>query len=138
MTKQHHPLQLVIEAAWDAGHTPRILVLGDRARGALPPDVIAAAKSGQIVLDLIPTDPLHPTFTAEHATFDLSFGGRVSRCALPWGSILAAFDRATGEGFVRLMQPPESGLNTDRPKPAVPEKKAAWTPRIVRGGKDPS
>ena len=80
-TKQHHPLQLVIEAAWDAGHTPRILVLGDRARGALPPDVIAAAESGQIVLDLIPTDPLvcrlKARFHMEHTDFqrDATHGG---------------------------------------------------------------
>ena len=101
--RPHHPFQLAIEQAWDAGHTPRLLVLGDRPGVKLPHDVIERYDGAPVPLDFKPEDPLNPTFNAEGCALDLAFHGTVMRCVIPWNTIIAVTNLMTGHGFVRLV-----------------------------------
>ncbi len=97
------PIQLVIENAWDAGHTPRVLVKGDAPGLVFPSDVLARFNGAPIPLDLDPSYPLNPVFEPTGMQLDLAFSGTQFRVTLPWPAVFAVTDLTTGNGFVRVV-----------------------------------
>lgn len=134
--RPHHPFQLAIEQAWDEGHTPRLLVLGERVpKGGLPAALVAAHDGRPIVLDLDPSYPMRPAFYATRAELVLSFAGFATACSIPWDAIMAVVDTATGAGFVRTVSKERHVVATPAPPAPTPREARPWAPRVLRGGK---
>ncbi len=102
-----HPVQSVVESLYEAGRCPRLHVnaLWD---GVVCPDFIREQWRERLIIDLDANYPLDLSFGDEGIEADLSFGGFVTRCAFPWGSIYVVADRATGHGFVLQQNVPAS------------------------------
>jgi stringent starvation protein B len=102
-----HPVQSVVESLYEAGRCPRLHVnaLWD---GVVCPDFIREQWRERLIIDLDANYPLDLRFDDEGIAADLSFGGFITRCAFPWGSIYVVADRATGHGFVLQQNVPAS------------------------------
>lgn len=102
-----HPVQSVVESLYEAGRCPRLHVnaLWD---GVVCPDFIREQWRERLIIDLDANYPLDLSFDDQGIEADLSFGGFVTRCSFPWGSIYVVADRATGHGFVLQQNVPAS------------------------------
>lgn len=102
-----HPVQSVIESLYAAGRCPRLHV-NAMHDGVVCPDFIRDQWRERLIIDLDPSYPLDLTFTDDALSADLSFGGYVTRCTFPYGSVYVVADRSTGRGIVLDQHMPES------------------------------
>lgn len=102
-----HPVQSVVESLYANGRCPRLHVnaLGD---GVVCPEFIREQWQERLIIDLDSSYPLDLQFEDAGISANLSFGGYVTRCTFPWGSIYVVADRATGRGIVLDQNMPDS------------------------------
>ncbi len=113
-----HPVQSVIESLYAAGRCPRLHV-NAMHDGVVCPDFIRDQWRERLIIDLDPSYPLDLTFTDDAVSADLSFGGFVTRCTFPYGSVYVVADRSTGRGIVLDQHMPESVKRSRRYGPAA-------------------
>lgn len=93
------PIQSAIESLQAKGLCPRLHVDVTHEDAVLP-DFVRDKWKERLVIDLDPGYPLDLAFTEVGVEADLSFGGYVTRCTLPWAAIYVVADRGTGRGQV--------------------------------------
>lgn len=76
--------------------------------GVVCPDFIRDQWRERLIIDLDPSYPLDLAFLEEALSADLSFGGYVTRCTFPYGSVYVVADRSTGRGIVLDQNMPDS------------------------------
>ena len=94
-----HPVQTVLESLYAAQRCPRLHVDATKG-GVVCPDFVRDQWRERLVIDLDASYPLELEMDADGLSANLSFGGYVSRCSFPWGSIYVVTDRDTGRGIV--------------------------------------
>lgn len=102
-----HPVQSVIESLYAAGRCPRLHVNAS-FEGVVCPEFIREQWQERLIIDLDPSYPLDLRFETNGLAADLSFGGYVTRCTFPYGSVYVVADRSTGRGIVLDQNMPES------------------------------
>ena len=100
----------MVESLHADGACPRIHV-DLTCEGIVCPDFVCEQWKEELVIDLDPSYPLNLAFTEEGIEADLSFGGFVTRCTVPFHSIYMVADRDTGRGFVIDENMPDSVAN---------------------------
>lgn len=98
-----HPLKLVLDKIWNAGHTPRLYVNATH-EDVIIPEWLREKHREHLVLDLLASYPMNIEFDLEKLSADLAFNGTVTRCTIPWKRITTLINRDTGHG-VRVTDP---------------------------------
>lgn len=128
-----HPLKKVLDAIWNAGHTPKVVVDATHDDVVMP-DYIKDRWGNQMPIDLDAKNPLNIDFDEEGVHADLAFNGHVARCTLPWRRIYIVIDRETGQG-IRLHD--HAPVANDSPAAVAGDSPPArgFVPRVIKGGK---
>jgi len=133
-TSAEHPLKKILDAIWNAGHTPRV-ILDATHKDVIVPEYLRAKHKTQLVFDLQANYPLNIEFDMECFRADLAFSGSTTRCTVPWRRISAIIDRDTGNG-VRVTDPEkmidEVPLADEDKTPVEPPKRKFG---VIQGGK---
>ena len=101
MIPKYHPIQIALDAIWNIGHTPKIVVDATQA-DVVVPEHIREKWGVHLPIDLNASYPLNLDYSENGIQVDLAFSGNVCRCTFPWVMIYLVIDRDTGSGTAFL------------------------------------